>query len=89
MMETASTYEMSLNFYQTTRRNVPEHSDLYSRSFCQEQVYFLQIPGFAVPSFTSVPSRNQISPPVPISHFLSGYVLFLDAEVVGVQYFSN
>jgi hypothetical protein len=28
MMETASTSEMSINFYQTTRRNIPEGSHL-------------------------------------------------------------
>jgi hypothetical protein len=29
MMEAASTSEMSVNFYQTTRRNIPEDSHLY------------------------------------------------------------
>jgi hypothetical protein len=31
MMEAASTYETSVNFYQTTRRNNPEDSHLHSR----------------------------------------------------------
>jgi hypothetical protein len=30
MMEAASTSEMSINFYQTTRRNVPEDSHIRS-----------------------------------------------------------
>jgi hypothetical protein len=29
MMETASSFETSVNFYQTTRRNIPEDSHLY------------------------------------------------------------
>jgi hypothetical protein len=29
MMEAASTTEMSVNFYQTTRRNIPEDSHLH------------------------------------------------------------
>jgi hypothetical protein len=32
MMEAASTTEMSVNFYQTTRRNIPEDSHLHTRS---------------------------------------------------------
>jgi hypothetical protein len=32
MMEAASTSEMSVNFYQTTRRNSPEDSHLHTRS---------------------------------------------------------
>jgi hypothetical protein len=31
MMETARTYETSVNFYQTTRRNNPEDSHLCTR----------------------------------------------------------
>jgi hypothetical protein len=31
MMEAASTSEMSVNFYQTTRRNNPEDSHLHTR----------------------------------------------------------
>jgi hypothetical protein len=31
MMEAASTYETSVNFYQTTRRNIPEDSHLHTR----------------------------------------------------------
>jgi hypothetical protein len=31
MMETASTSETSVNFYQTTRSSIPEESHLYSR----------------------------------------------------------
>jgi hypothetical protein len=31
MMEVASTSETSVNFYQTTRRNNPEDSHLYTR----------------------------------------------------------
>jgi hypothetical protein len=31
MMEAASTYETSVNFYQTTRRNNPEDSHFHSR----------------------------------------------------------
>jgi hypothetical protein len=31
MMEVASTYETSVNFYQTTRRNNPEESHLHTR----------------------------------------------------------
>jgi hypothetical protein len=33
MMEAASTSETSVNFYQTTRRNNPEDSHLFSCSF--------------------------------------------------------
>jgi hypothetical protein len=32
MMEAASTYETSINFYQTTRRNNPEDSHIQSRN---------------------------------------------------------
>jgi hypothetical protein len=32
MIEAASTYETSVNFYQTTRRNIPEDSHIHSRS---------------------------------------------------------
>jgi hypothetical protein len=32
MMEAANTSETSVNFYQTTRRNIPEDSHLYSHS---------------------------------------------------------
>jgi hypothetical protein len=31
MMEAASTFEMSVNFYQTTRRNIPDDSHLHTR----------------------------------------------------------
>jgi hypothetical protein len=31
MMEAASTFETSANFYQTTRRNIPEDSHLHTR----------------------------------------------------------
>jgi hypothetical protein len=31
MMEAVSTSEMSVNFYQTTRRNIPEDSHLHNR----------------------------------------------------------
>jgi hypothetical protein len=31
MMEAASTSETSVNFYQTTRRNIPENSNLHTR----------------------------------------------------------
>jgi hypothetical protein len=31
MMEAVSTYETSVNFYQTTRRNIPEDSHLHTR----------------------------------------------------------
>jgi hypothetical protein len=31
MMEAASTFETSVNFYQSTRRNIPEDSNLHSR----------------------------------------------------------
>jgi hypothetical protein len=31
MMEAVSTSEMSVNFYQTTRRNIPEDSRLHTR----------------------------------------------------------
>jgi hypothetical protein len=31
MMEAASTYETPVNFYQTTRRNIPEDSRLHTR----------------------------------------------------------
>jgi hypothetical protein len=31
MMDAASTYETSVNFYQTTRRNNPEDSHLHTR----------------------------------------------------------
>jgi hypothetical protein len=31
IMEEANASETSANFYQTTRRNVPEDSDLYTR----------------------------------------------------------
>jgi hypothetical protein len=31
MMEAVSTSKMSLNFYQTTRRNIPEDSHLHTR----------------------------------------------------------
>jgi hypothetical protein len=31
MMEAASTSETSVNFYQTTRRNIPEDSHLHNR----------------------------------------------------------
>jgi ribosomal protein S15P/S13E len=31
MMEAASTSEKSVNFYQTTRRNIPEDIHLYTR----------------------------------------------------------
>jgi hypothetical protein len=36
MMETVSTSETSVNFYQTTRRNIPEESHLYIR--CRENL---------------------------------------------------
>jgi hypothetical protein len=31
MMEAVSTYETSVNFYQTTRRNIPEESHFHTR----------------------------------------------------------
>jgi hypothetical protein len=33
MMETVSTSETSVNYYQTTRRNIPEDSHLHKYSF--------------------------------------------------------
>jgi hypothetical protein len=30
-MDTVSTYETSVNFYETTRCNIPEHSHLHNR----------------------------------------------------------
>jgi hypothetical protein len=35
MMEAARTYETSVNFYQTTRRNNPEDSYLQAKNCCQ------------------------------------------------------
>jgi hypothetical protein len=36
MMDAASTSETSVNFYQTTRRNIPEDSHLHTR--CRENL---------------------------------------------------
>jgi hypothetical protein len=38
MMETANTSETSVNFYQTTRRNIPE--DIHLRTRCRENLKF-------------------------------------------------
>jgi hypothetical protein len=40
MMEAASTYEMSVNFYQTTRRNNPEDGHLQNRISSPELLIF-------------------------------------------------
>jgi hypothetical protein len=39
MMEAASTSEMSVNFYQTTRRNNPEYSHLHTLLTFEWQQY--------------------------------------------------
>jgi hypothetical protein len=51
MMEAASTSETSVNFYQTTRRNIPE--DSHFRVFFSSQVLEVY-PGRAVTAQTSL-----------------------------------
>jgi hypothetical protein len=47
MMEAASTSETSVNFYQTTRRNIPKDSNLHSRRSenlkSRNQLLFIQL----------------------------------------------
>jgi hypothetical protein len=47
MMEAVSTSEMSVNFYQTTRRNIPEDSHLHARrrENQKSQLFYLRMKG--------------------------------------------
>jgi hypothetical protein len=45
MMEAASTSETSINFYQTTRYNIPENSYLHIRSSENLKSQLLQVVG--------------------------------------------
>jgi hypothetical protein len=44
MLEAVSTSEMSVNFYQTTRRNIPKDSHLYNL----RREILMMLPGFFV-----------------------------------------